>query len=210
MRELVVVSGTGTGVGKTWAAAQIISRLRAEGLAVAARKPVQSFDPAEGPTDADVLALASGEPATLVCPPHRSYELAMAPPMAADALGLPALMISEIAGEIHLPDAGIVFVEGVGGARSPLAHDGDTVTLAGALDADRVLLVARPGLGTINEVILSVDAFGGRSVTVFMNHFDPKNELHRANYQWLSDNCALDVTARVDELAARYTTLGVA
>jgi dethiobiotin synthetase len=210
MHELTVVSGTGTGVGKTWAAARLISGLRSRGLNVAARKPVQSFDPAESPTDADVLALASGEPSSVVCPQHRSYALAMAPPMAADALGLGRLSIAEIVGEIDVPPAAdLVVVEGVGGPRSPLAHDGDTVVLTDALDADRVLLVARPGLGTINEVLLSVDAFGDRRVTVFLNRFDPANELHVANREWLSDHRGLDLAVEVEELAARYTTLEV-
>ncbi len=58
---LVVVTGTGTGVGKTWFAAVTLGLLRSRGTAVAARKPVQSFDPDERPRDADVLAAATGE-----------------------------------------------------------------------------------------------------------------------------------------------------
>jgi dethiobiotin synthetase len=209
MRELIVVSGTSTGVGKTWVAAQLLTELRIQGVAVAARKPVQSFEPGEQAADADILANASGEPRTRVCPAHRSYELAMAPPMAADALGLPRLLISDIVGEIDLPLAGVVLVEGVGGPRSPLAHDGDTVALANALDADRVLLVAHPGLGTINEVLLSVDAFGGRPSMVFMNKFDPSNDLHRANRDWLHDKYELEIAVQIAELASRFTKLEV-
>ena len=39
--------------------------------------------------DAAVLGAATGESPEEVCPPHRWYEVAMAPPMAAEALGRP-------------------------------------------------------------------------------------------------------------------------
>ena len=86
---IVIVAGTATDVGKTWLAARLIERLSEAGWIVSARKPVQSFDQADDPNgrDASVLAAASGESRDVVCPPHRSYELAMAPPIAAELLG---------------------------------------------------------------------------------------------------------------------------
>ena len=88
-RRLVAVVGTGTDVGKTWVAARLLSDLRAAGLRVAARKPAQSFEPGDDPAgrDAAVLGAATGETAEDVCSPHRWYEVAMAPPMAADGAG---------------------------------------------------------------------------------------------------------------------------
>src|SRR5207244_3849402 len=65
---LVLVTGTGTGVGKTWWAAATVRRLRAAHVRALARKPVQSGEPGT-PTDADVLAAASGEDAASVCRP---------------------------------------------------------------------------------------------------------------------------------------------
>ena len=53
-RTLVFVAGTGTDIGKTWWTAATARELRAAGVAVAARKPVQSGEPG-APTDADVL-----------------------------------------------------------------------------------------------------------------------------------------------------------
>ena len=50
-RRLVLVVGTGTDVGKTWVSAHLLATLRAAGLTVAARKPAQSFDPADDPGD---------------------------------------------------------------------------------------------------------------------------------------------------------------
>ena len=66
---VVVVAGTGTGIGKTWVTAELGTALRRRGIAVAARKPVQSFEPDDDhPTDADVLGGATGEDPHTVCP----------------------------------------------------------------------------------------------------------------------------------------------
>ena len=114
---IVVVTGTGTEVGKTWFTAATIEAVRASGRAVAARKPVQSFDPDDrSPTDAEVLARATGEAPETVCPRHRWLAMAVAPPMAAAALGLEPFTIADLAAEVR-----------AGGARSPIADDGDTV-----------------------------------------------------------------------------------
>ncbi|HEV3124719.1 MAG TPA: dethiobiotin synthase, partial [Candidatus Dormibacteraeota bacterium] len=85
----MAVVGTGTDVGKTYVTARLLESLRQEGIAVSARKPAQSFDASDDPADYDaaVLGAASGELPESVCPLHRWYEMAMAPPMAADALG---------------------------------------------------------------------------------------------------------------------------
>lgn len=203
MREVVIVSGTGTGVGKTWVAAAVARRLRARGERVCARKPAQSFAPGDGPTDAEVLAAATGEPVARVCPPHRSYEVALAPPMAAAALGRPPFTIADLVAEAALPPDGVVLVEGAGGPRSPLADDGDTVALARALAADVVVLVARAGLGAINDVVLSAGAFGDVPLLVVLNRFDPDDDVHARNRAWLRDRAGLDIVTDADDAAAR-------
>jgi dethiobiotin synthetase len=199
----VVVSGTATEVGKTWVGAALARELRARGTTVAARKPVQSFAPGDHPTDAEALAVATGEPADDVCPRHRHYELAMAPPMAADALGRPAFTVADLVAEVQWP-AGVHvgIVEGVGGPRSPLAADGDTVELATQLGADVVVLVADAALGVINAVRLSVRAFAPISCAVVLNRFDAGNDLHRRNRAWLTGVDGFDVV-EIDALAER-------
>jgi dethiobiotin synthetase len=47
--------------------------------------------------------------------------------------------------------------------------------------------VADPGLGTINAVRLCVDALAGFDTLVTMNRFEPGDELHRRNRDWLVD-----------------------
>lgn len=201
--RLVIVAGTGTGVGKTWTAARVARRARAAGRRVAARKPVQSFAPDDpSPTDAAVLAAATAEAVDDVCPPHRSYPRAMAPFMAADALGLPAFTLDELVAELAWPpNVDVGLVEPAGGVRSPFAGDGgDTVALADALAPDLAVLVTHAGLGTLNDTRLAVDALDGHAVVVFLNHFDPGDDLHERNRAWLAARLGRPVVTDVEQL----------
>jgi len=193
--------GTATDVGKTWVGARTLGRLRAVGVAVAARKPVQSFDPGTGPTDADLLAAATGEQPTDVCRPDRCYEVAMAPPMAAEVLGRLSFGTADLMAELSWPDhCEVGWVETVGGPRSPIAADGDSAALAAALEPDLVVLVADAGLGAINAVLLCV-AVVPAPVVVVLNHFDG-GALHGRNRAWLS-GLGLDVVVEADSVATR-------
>ena len=106
---------------------------------MAARKPAQSFDPDDDPAalDAAVLGAATDEPFDEVCPPHRWYETAMAPPMAAESLGRPPFRIDNLVAELVWPDRAVDvgLVETAGGVRSPLAGDGDCLDFCAALGA---------------------------------------------------------------------------
>jgi dethiobiotin synthetase len=205
-RNLVVVAGTTTGVGKTWVAARVARMLGSRGLRVAARKPVQSFDPSEvGATDAELLAAATGAAPDVVCPPHRWYPLAAAPPMAAAMLHLPGLAIADVAAELAaswpVPAVDVGLVELAGGPRSPLADDGDGVDLMDLVRPDGCLLVADAGLGVINAVRLALGALPGMPVVVVLNRYDAENPLHAANLAWLSRCVAGPVVVSVAEVA---------
>ncbi len=190
-RRLVVVVGTGTEVGKTWVAAHLLSDLRGAGVAVAARKPAQSFDPSDDPSslDAAVLGAATGERPETVCPRQRWYEVPLAPPMAAEALERPGFTIDTLGAELCWPETAVDVgvVETAGGVRSPLAADGDCLALCRALEPDVIVLVADAGLGTINAVRLSLGALGGlpAQVVVVLNRFDDAVDVHVRNRDWL-------------------------
>jgi dethiobiotin synthetase len=203
---LVVCLGTATEIGKTWVGAAVLSELRAEGVSVAARKPVQSFDSEDtGPTDADVLASATGEHPHIVCPGHRWYGVAMAPPMAAAVTDRDPFTITDLLRELQwpAPEPEVRWVETVGGPRSPIAFDGDSVDLCDALRPDLAVLVADAGLGTINAVRLSVDAMAEHRTIVVLNHFDPGDDLQALNLAWLTDRERLEVVTSPSELAHR-------
>jgi dethiobiotin synthetase len=205
---LVAVLGTGTEVGKTWVSARLLGDLRAAGVTVAARKPAQSYDPGDDPAarDAAVLGAASGEPPEAVCPPHRWYEVAMAPPMAAARLGRPPFKIADLMGELAWLEEPVEvgLVETAGGVRSPIADNGDCVALCEAIAPDIVLLVADAGLGTINSVRLSVGALRTleSDAVVVLNRFDSRDELHQRNRDWLRTRDALSVVVLPGDEAA--------
>jgi dethiobiotin synthetase len=224
--RLVLVVGTGTGVGKTWVAAALLRGLAASGHRVAARKPAQSFGPddAAASTDAAVLGAATGEAPETVCPLPRWYAVAMAPPMAADVLGRPPFTVADLVAEVRWPPGGsggstdastdvpadtpaggttagevvgaaVGLVETAGGVRSPQAADGDAVAVGRLLGPDVVVLVADAGLGTINDVRLAADALVGvlAPVVVVLNRFDPADDLHHRNRDWLTDRDGMRV-----------------
>jgi dethiobiotin synthetase len=186
----------------------MLAELLRRGVSVAVRKPAQSFDVDSegrdlgGPTDAERLGEASGEDPDAVCHPFRSYRRAMAPPMAAEALGLPSFTVADLVEELAWPadraDVGVV--ELAGGIRSPQAADGDSTDLVAALRPDIIVLVADAGLGTINSVRLSMEALStvvgappSIPIVVVLDRFDGHHELHRRNREWLSDRYGFDV-----------------
>lgn len=205
--RLVVCLGTATEIGKTWVGAATLTEIRAHGVTVAARKPAQSFDPDDAaPTDAQCLATATGEEPDLVCPPHRNYSIAMAPPMAADALGRTPIAMADYVDEISNSwpaDVSVGWVESAGGVRSPIAHDGDGRTLVTALEPDLVVLVADAELGTLNAVRTALDALApvAPRVVVYLNRYDPNIDLHVRNLDWLSTRDGDVVVTEVEALA---------
>ena len=181
-------------MGKTFVATRLIDAWRGGGFRVGARKPVQSFADPEG-TDAALLAAATGEQPEEVCPPQRWYRREMAPPMAAESLGCPAFRVEDLLAELSWRtsdplDIGVV--ELAGGLRSPMANDGDGIDFLEGLRPTGVVLVADAGLGTLNAVLLSVEALRSLSdpevgIFVVLNRFDVGVELHRRNLAWLAD-----------------------
>jgi dethiobiotin synthetase len=201
-RTLVFVAGTATEVGKTWWGAAVARELRAAGVEVGARKPVQSAEPGDA-TDAELLAAATGEAPDAVCSPARTFGLAWAPPMAARELGAAPFTTADLAGAIDWPPSITVgLVEGVGGPRSPISDDGDNVDLAHALAPDLVVVVADAGLGTINAVRLSATAFGDFRVVVALNRYGD-DLLHARNREHLTAVDGFDVVTTPRQLADR-------
>jgi dethiobiotin synthetase len=152
------VTGTDTGVGKTVLSAALVAALAAEGEPVRAYKPVLTGleePPGEWPRDDELLAeMASMAPEEVA--PLR-YGPAVSPHLAAtmaDEQPDPARLIESAR---TLAQGGTLIVEGVGGLLVPLTGDFTVRDLAIKLDLP-LLIAARPGLGTINHTLLTLQA----------------------------------------------------
>lgn len=165
------VTGTGTGVGKTHVSSQLLSAARRKGLTALGLKPIETgtTGPADPGGDAAALAQAAGHPPGVGA--VYSLRLAASPHLAAAAEGLvldegrvlaalrPLLDPSATSG----PGAEVVLVEGAGGLRVPLRPGYEMIDLCRDLGLP-VLLVARAGLGTLNETLLSLEALQRRGI----------------------------------------------
>jgi len=161
--QVLVVSGTGTGVGKTVVTAAVAALGLGGRLRVAVLKPAQTgVGPAE-PGDVDeVRRLAPGVTVRELA----RYPDPLAPATAAARARRPPVTAAQAAAAAAALacDHDLVLVEGAGGLLVRLAG---TDTLADVADelAAPVLVVAAAGLGTLNHTALTVEALRTRGLT---------------------------------------------
>ena len=185
MAQGVFVTGTGTEVGKTVVAAVIARTLAGEGRRVAVFKPaVTGLD--EGvETDHELLRRASGSPQSdEEIAPYR-YGPPASPHLAAAMAGEeiePERLRQVAAAAAEGTDA--IVCEGVGGLLVPLSPTYLVRDLAADLGYPLVV-VAGPGLGTINHTLLSLEAAraAGLEVTAVVLSPWPQepSEIERSN-----------------------------
>ncbi|MET7424171.1 dethiobiotin synthase [Dactylosporangium sp. NPDC005555] len=188
----VVVTGTDTGVGKTIVTAAIAAAATAAGRLVAVVKPAQTGT-AEGdePDAATVARLA--EPVTVRT--LASFPDPLAPLAAARVAGEDPLtaVMAQLALRTIVEEHDLTLIEGAGGLLVPMGEDGWTMLdLAAALGATAVV-VARPGLGTLNHTALTLAALAARDVpaAVVLGTWPADPELvHRTNLHDLPGDLA--------------------
>jgi dethiobiotin synthetase len=150
------VTGTDTGVGKTYLTAVLATELRRHGLRVGVAKPVVTGLDDPGPHDHELLGAATaatfGPPAS----PHLAAELAGTEIDPADLVAC-ARRAAE--------SADVVLVEGVGGLLVPVTRDYSVRDLAADLGLP-VVVAARPALGTLNHTLLTLEAAGAAGLDV--------------------------------------------
>lgn len=164
------ITGTDTGVGKTYVASAFVRRLRDLHVRVGAYKPTASgSEPgAEGPVWGDVEQLYSalgGEfPKDRICP--QCWHAPLAPPVAARREGgfVDAELLRRGA-QWWRDRVDYLIVEGAGGLLSPVTDTESVADLAGDLGFP-LLIVARLSLGTINHTLLTLSAAAARNLPV--------------------------------------------
>ncbi len=163
--SVLVVTGTGTGVGKTVVTAAVAALAAARGSRVAVVKPAQTGVDADEPGDlAEVRRLAG------VTDLHElaRYPDPLSPAAAARHSGLDPLDLRSAAARVRelADDRDLVLVEGAGGLLVRYDEEGATVAdLAHELAAD-VLVVVDPSLGTLNHTALTLEAMAHRGLAL--------------------------------------------
>jgi dethiobiotin synthetase len=158
--SILIVTGTGTGVGKTIATAALASCARSNGIDVAVCKPVQTGMPDD---DLAEVARLSGVQ-TLVSVAR--YPEPLAPAAAAALVGRPLPTAPDILSAIRAVDepGRLTLVEGAGGLLVELAAGAVTLRDLAVELAAPVLVVCEPGLGTLNHTALTVEALERQGV----------------------------------------------
>lgn len=159
--SVIVVTGTDTGVGKTVVTAALAALARARGATVAVVKPAQTGARPGQPGDLDEVRRLAG-----VDDLHEyaRYTDALSPAAAARRAELPPPDLGTAAERIRALDRDLVIVEGAGGLLVRYDEDGATLAdLARSLRAP-VLLVVRPGLGTLNHTALTLESLAHHGV----------------------------------------------
>lgn len=174
------ITGTDTGVGKTFVTCALLHTLKAQGIAAIGMKPVAAggdMTP-DGLRNDDIEALRDASSVKLVSEDLNCYLFAepIAPHIAAanEDVDIDLDVIRQRFDQLaELADA--VLVEGVGGFIVPLGDGVDTADLAADLDLP-VILVVGMRLGCLNHALLTQEAIRARGLTLagwVANQIDP-------------------------------------
>jgi dethiobiotin synthetase len=179
----IFITGTDTGVGKTYVGSGIAASLRAKGVNVGVMKPAETGCRMRAgnliPADAIRLARAAGahDPLTLINPYRFRKPLA---PFVAAKLEGKKIQASRIMNAYRalVRRHDFMIIEGAGGIMAPLSRNYLNLDLARAIGLP-VVVVARPGLGTINHTLLTLAALKERGISiagVVINHSDMRRQ----------------------------------
>ena len=166
MTQAFFITGTDTGVGKTYVACQLLRQYAAQGLKVVGMKPVAAgrlfMHGAWVHDDVQKLIAASNVIAPIELINPYSFDEPVAPHIAAEKAGVEIKMDVIVHAFQQLSRlADVVIVEGAGGFLVPLNDKETLADLVAALQIP-VILVVGVRLGCINHALLSAEAVTAR------------------------------------------------
>lgn len=175
LTNALFVTGTDTNVGKTHVTCLIARQVVQRSLKVAAYKPACSGAigyPSLPATSADYqwedierlkAAIGGNWSDETICP--QRFIAPVAPPVAARLEGKQVDFELLVSGARQFPNVDLLLIEGAGGWLAPVTETQTVADLARELAAP-ILIVARPGLGTINHTLLTVESIRSRGLTI--------------------------------------------
>ena len=198
MKQAFFVTGTDTGVGKTYVACKLIRDYVAQGHRVIGMKPVAAGgDLVNGQwVNEDVLRLEEASnvkaPRELINP--YSFKEAVAPHIAAEKVGVEIKIdVIKQAFQALSKLADIIIVEGAGGFLVPLNNQQSMADLPTALDIP-VILVVGLKLGCINHSLLTVEAIKARGLSLHgwvANQIEPEMAFYNKNMATIAEKIHL-------------------
>lgn len=193
----LLVTGTDTGIGKTWVSALLVKEFRKGGSATVGLKPVSSGSR----EDAERLWEASGGALDIDVINPWWFQTPVAPLVAKRIEGRELPMESLVEHIYQVRDAhDFTIVEGVGGWEVPIGEGYSFPDYAKALGFP-VLVVAANWLGALNHTLLTVKAIqaaGLECVGVILNHLEAERDVAATtNRAILEELCPVPVIGEV-------------
>ena len=199
MTDAFFITGTDTGVGKTFVACQFLRHYAAQGLKVICMKPIAAgCDLIDGEwVNEDVVKLTAASnvaaPRELMNP--YCFNEPIAPHLAAEIAGVEIdIAVIKSAFDQLCTMADVVIVEGAGGVLVPLNHQKNLTDLVLALNIP-IIVVVGVRLGCINHALLTFEAIKTRKIRLkgwVANQIEP-------NMPFASGNIA--TIAKITQLA---------
>ena len=208
MSKNLFITGTGTDVGKTYVTGLILKKLKESGLHAAYYKAAMSGnerrqDGSLIPGDALYVKMISGiaQPLDEMCP--YIYENAVSPHLASRIEGNPVQMtVVKKQFEKVCSEYDYVTVEGSGGILCPICFDEEKIQLEDIVKELGLssLIIADAGLGTINNVVLTVEYMRAKKMPIkgiIFNHYHPGDRMEEDNLFMCEHMTGLKVLACV-------------
>ncbi len=170
MNKGIFITGTDTGVGKTFVAAGLIKAIRGKVINVCPMKPVETGCKIKNgklvPADAVKLLKASGIEESLDAVNPYRFRQPLAPAVAAENEGV-VIKRSKIISAYKrlLKTHDFIVIEGAGGILTPIHKEYLCIDMIKDL-ALPMIIVSKPGLGTINHTLLTIEAARSRGVNL--------------------------------------------
>jgi dethiobiotin synthetase len=189
MNDGAFITGTDTGVGKTFVAAALAAHLKQLGIDVGVMKPIETGVARSSFCQSDAARLRaiiqSDDSFDDICP-YR-FRLPVAP-LAAARVERRIIRVSRILRSYRRLCRAHAFtvVEGVGGVSVPLTASVNVMDLMKQMGIP-VIVVGRPGLGGINHALLTIEALRRRKmalIAVVLNRVHPvRSRMERVQEQ---------------------------
>lgn len=192
------ITGTDTGVGKTYVTLWLARLFAGEGLGVGVMKPISSGPRKENDALYLKRKLKLKDTNHLINPIHLSLPLAPYPAARLQKRKLSlAPVFSAFAKLSKRHDC--LLVEGIGGVLVPLTRTYLVADLIKDLGLPAII-VARAGLGTINHTLLTVEALRKRKVKIagiILNGYKRKELSERTNAEVIEELTGIPIMAKL-------------